>query len=692
MRQRLRRWRPVFLSTSPADRFWSSGTALMMALAIIVGLGAGLGALIVVRLIALVQTLFFDGGRQALSLLGSAYIVLLPALGGLLAGVFVHMVAPDATGRGVSDVLAAIATGGGRLRPAAVLAKALAAVVAIGSGGSAGREGPVVHIGAGLGSAAGRLMRLSDRQVINLVASGAAAGIAATFNAPLAGIAFALEVILGELGIQSMGTIVVSAVMASVVSRAALGDAPAFAVPAFVLRSPWELALYLVLGVLAGLAGLLYVRSLHVVSAFFDRLRLRPYLRPALGGLAVGLIGLAVPQVFGAGFDVIADTLQGRFSFGLLVVVLFAKMLATALTIGGGAPGGVLTPGLAIGAALGGAFGLAAAALLPGMTGGSSAYALVGMAAVVGAAARAPVTATILLFELTQDYHTVLPLILASAVGAVLARRFEPQTIYTVKERSSEPPVRSGAGPMGAITVGAAMTPAAELTTLGRATALADVARLFHQTGHHGFAVVDEEGNLFGMITISDVERAMNSGGLERTVEEVCTRQLITAFPDDTLDEALARAGATDVGRIPVVDRRRPRRLLGLLRRGDVIQAYVQELMDQTGAVWRAEKMRLEATAGTELMDISILPGDAAAGKRISELPLPKDCVIVSIRRGRQAVIPRGRTLLLAHDRLVVMVATRAAPALRAAIREGKGAEGEQASGGATPHQQRRDA
>ncbi len=265
-------------------RFRSSETAVMMTLAIVVGGGAGLGTIVFVEMIKFFSGVFFGGGAHILGFLGGAYVIVLPALGGLLVGPLVHFVAPEAKGHGVPEVLTAIAIRGGRIRPVVVLAKALGSAITIGAGGSVGREGPIVQIGSALGSTIGQALKLNERRVINLVASGAAAGIAATFNAPIAGVMFALEVILGEFGIQTFSTIVISAVTASVVSRIALGDTPAFTVPAYALKSPWELPLYLGLGVASAVGALAFVKVLHLFEDTFDHWKFPPYLKPAVGG------------------------------------------------------------------------------------------------------------------------------------------------------------------------------------------------------------------------------------------------------------------------------------------------------------------------------------------------------------------------------------------------------------------------
>ncbi|MBN1372404.1 MAG: chloride channel protein [Anaerolineaceae bacterium] len=272
----------------------------MVTFAIVVGLGAGFGTIVFIRLITFFNHLFFENGKL-LGLPGNTYVILLPIVGGLIVGPLIHYLAPEARGHGVPEVLTAIAMKGGRIRPVVVFVKALGSAITIGSGGSVGREGPIVQIGAALGSTIGQVFKLSDRRIIILVASGAAAGIAATFNAPIAGVMFAIEVILGEFGIQNLSTMVISAVTASVVSRAILGDYPAFTVPAYTLASPWELPLYLGLGIVAGFGAILFMKTLYFMEDIFDNWKFPNYLKPAVGGIGLGIVGFFIPRVFGTG-------------------------------------------------------------------------------------------------------------------------------------------------------------------------------------------------------------------------------------------------------------------------------------------------------------------------------------------------------------------------------------------------------
>ena len=478
--------------------FWTSETVVLVSFSVIVGLGTGLGAVLFIKMIGVFDQLFF-GTLGNINLSRSPWVILLPVIGGLPVGFIVEYVAKEAKGHGVPEVLTAIATRGGRIRPVVVVAKALGSAITIGSGGSVGREGPIVQIGAALGSMMGQLFKLSERRVINLVASGAAAGIAATFNAPIAGVLFSVEVIMGDYGFQSLGTVVISAVTASVVSRAILGDFPAFVVPAYSLHSPWELVLYLGLGVLAGFAAWSFVKLLYFLEDVFDDWKFPNYLKPAVGGLGLGILGFFVPQVFGTGFTTISDTLAGKLGLGLLVVLIFGKIIATSLTLGAGASGGVFAPALFTGAMLGGAYGTVANMLFPGIVASSGAYAMVGMAAVFAGAARAPVTAILILFEMTQDYHIVLPLMFATVISTLIAQWLEPESIYTLKlvNRGLDVKARRSENLMKTILVEDAMTPISEMPTVSPQVSMPELAKLFQETAHHGLIVVDFRNESF---------------------------------------------------------------------------------------------------------------------------------------------------------------------------------------------------
>jgi chloride channel protein, CIC family len=660
--------KPVVMIKS---KFWSSETLVLVTFAIVVGIGGGLGTVVFVRMISFFNSVFFGGGKL-LGLPGTTYVILLPILGGLIVGPLVHFIAPEAKGHGVPEVLTAIATKGGRIRPVVVLVKALGSAITIGSGGSVGREGPIVQIGSALGSTIGQVFHLPERQVINLVASGAAAGIAATFNAPIAGVMFALEVILGDFGFQNLTPMVIAAVTASVVSRAVLGDSPAFTVPAYTLNSPWELPLYLGLGIVAGFGAMAFVKMLYFMEDVFDHWKFPPYLKPAVGGLGLGILGYFVPRVFGTGFDTISSTLTGQLGLGLLVILIFGKLLATTLTLGSGASGGVFAPALFIGAVLGGAYGHLAQLVFPGLPASSGAYAMVGMAAVFAGAARAPITAVIILFEMTQDYRIILPLMFATVVSTIIAQGIEPESIYTLKLKLRGIDIRAKRDEnlLRSISVKEAMTPIEESSAIPANTSLPELAQLFQETGHHGFIVLDDRNELYGIVSLSDLENAIAAQKTDAKVSDICTRNVITVYPDEMLDDALRNFGVLDMGRIPVVDRSDPKHVLGSLRRSDIVNTLSKVLVGKHERSHHIDRLQMETVIGSALAEIYIRNDDSANGKFLNEIQTPENCVIASIQRGREVVIPRGHTKLLAGDRLIVLASDGSLESLKKALHE----------------------
>jgi CIC family chloride channel protein len=639
------------------DRWQPPETGVLIATAVIVGLGGGLGAVAFRWLINSFTHIFFDVMQNWLSFMGPAYVILVPAIGGLLVGPMIYFFAREAKGHGVPEVMEAIALRGGRIRPVVVVVKSLASSLCIGSGGSVGREGPIVQIGSALGSTLGQTLKLSDERIRNLVACGAAAGVAATFNAPIAGVIFALEVILGEFSVRYFSTVVISSVTASVVGRIAFGDVPAFVVPQYSLVSPWELPLYVLLGILAGLVALLFVRTLYWFEDISDAWRFPEYVKPAVGGLLVGVLGFYLPQVFGVGYEAMEDALLGKMLLGTMGLLILAKVLATSLTIGSGGSGGVFAPSLFIGAMLGGAFGTLAHQTLPGITAAPGAYALVGMAAVFAGAAHAPITAVIILFEMTNDYRIILPLMLATVVSVLLSQKLNRESIYTLKlaRRGIRLEYGRDVDVMQGVLVGEAMT--TDVDTVYADLSLVDLDRVFHETHHHGFPVLDGNGELFGVVTVQDLERAKEQGPVEGlSVRDITTRQVLVAHPDEPVWAALKRLGTRDVGRLPVVDPQNPKQLVGAIRRHDIVRAYKVGIGRKLEMQAKAEHLRLGRLTGTEFIDVTVLPQSPAAHRTVKELNLPEDCLLVSIFRDSKVLIPHGTTRLLPGDRLAALV------------------------------------
>jgi len=650
-------------------RIWSSGTVLLVALAVLVGLSAGLGAVVFGWLIHVVHVFSFQVLGEWLAFLGPYYVIAVPALGGLLVGPLIYFLAREARGLGVPEVMEAVAWRDGRIRPVVAWVKSLAASITIGTGGSAGRVGPVVQIGSALGSTVGQVLGLPDGHVRNLVACGAAAGIAATFNTPIAGVFFALEVILRDFSAGSFSAVVIASVMSSVVGRVFFGDVTAFSIPSYSLVTPLELPLYLVLGAIAALAGVGFTRLLYLAQDLFDAWRFPAVLKPMAGGLLVGLAGLWSPQIFGVGFAAIEDVLQNRLVLQGALLLAGLKILATSLTIGSGGSGGVFAPSLFIGSMVGAAFGMLVHRWLPAHTAASGGYALVGMAAVFAAASRAPITAILIIFEMTQEYRIILPLMFATVVSTLVASRLDAESIYTLKlkRRGVDVTVRRDVDLMRAIRVEDAMTPMARLVTVTPDTPLTDLAQIFRETFLHGVAVLDGAGELYGIVTLADLEQASDTR-LSGTVGDICTTRVRTAFPDETLEDALHHVGALDVGRIPVVDRARPRRLLGMLERSDIIRAYSQLSLDNQERLAHIERLQLERATEARTVEVVLDGRSRAVGKTLKELSLPPECVVASIHRGTRTLIPRGDTQLRAGDRVVAVTTGAGETALRQSL------------------------
>ncbi len=643
-------------------RFQPSEPVILGVLALVVGLTSAAGVWLFKWLINWVHQLAFERLGAALQPLGGWTVLLLPILGGLVVGLLLHFFIGKERHHGVAGIMESVALAGGRLRYQRVPAKAVAAAISIGSGASVGPEDPSVQIGANLGSMFGQRLHLSDERMRALVAAGAASGVAAAFNAPIAGVFFALEIILGEIGGGALGVVVLSAVISSVFTQAVAGPEPAFHVPAYAFNSIWELPLYLGLGLLAGPLAALYVRLLYLAQDFFHQWIKAPrWLKPAIAGLAVGAVGIFLPQVFGVGYDTIGQILNGEnLGIALLLGVMAAKLIVTPVSIAGGFPGGVFAPSLFIGAALGGAFGQAANYIFPQLNIVPAAFAMVGMAALLAGAVHAPLTAILLLFEMTRDYRIILPLMFAVVISLLLSQRLQRDSVYTLSlarkgirlERGRDVDV------MESVQVGDVMLH--ETFALPLDFPVAELAERFLQTGRHGFAVVAPDGSLYGIVSVEDYRHALagEHGPVEQlTVGEIATRDLVTIFPDETVGLALQRMSPRDLSRLPVVGRDDPRHLLGMVRRSDIVRAYDVALSRRAALRHRTQQVRIDALTPERVntIEVSIEPGAACVGKRMKDVTWPQACIVASLRRGQQVLVPRGETVLNVGDVLVVV-------------------------------------
>ena len=562
---------------------WIRGRARGLAvLALAVGIGSGLGA-VLFRYLIVWFTIAFTGHADYSAVghvpnrfvpgLGIWFLPLVPALGGLLYGPLIAKFAPEARGHGVPEVMLAVASRGARIRPRVAAIKSLASALCIGSGGSVGREGPIVQIGSALGSALGQLMRVPESRLRLLVACGAAGGISATFNAPIAGVLFGLELILRDFEAESFGVVVLSSVAANVIGRAAFGSSPFLSLPTFQLSSNWEYGLYAGLGLLSALVAIAFVRVLYRTEDLVDRIWHGPeWLRPGVGGLVLGLLLLALPEMYGVGYPVMERAIGGGYPLAILVALLAGKIVATSLTIGMGGSGGVFAPSLFIGAMLGTGYGEILHAVAPSIAGPAGAYGLIGMGAVFAAAARAPITAAIIIFELTGEYRIILPLLFAIGVATWIANLITPDTIYTLKLLRRGVDLRRGRSVnlMHDMTVRDAMEsiphPLRQEESLGTAVKrLADERR-------EALPIVDSEGQYRGVITAREVETAMRDSSPDIPIGGLA-KGGPTVTVDQKLDDALAALVHHDLPGLVVLDENK-QTVVGWLTHRAVLRAY----------------------------------------------------------------------------------------------------------------------
>jgi len=638
------RLEPLFLSPVAYDSL----------LGILTGIFTAAGIWLFKRLIDAVQVFFYTWAGFHLPEFAR---LLFPALGGLAVGWLAWRFIDPRGLHGVAGIMESTALAGGRLPVRALPVKTLAAALSIGSGASVGPEDPSVQIGANLASGLGGRLRLTDARMRSLVAAGAAAGIAAAFNAPIAGVFFAIEIILGEIGGSALAVVVLASVSSAVLTQAVSGSQPAFAVPGYSFNSAAEMPAYLVLGLAAGAVSIAYIRLLDLAHGWFPRLHLPRWLHPAAAGLVVGAVGLALPGVLGVGYGSIEAILNGeQFGLGLLLALLLAKLVLTPLSIGAGFQGGVFAPALFLGACLGALVGTLGDTLLPGLNLHPAAFAMVGMAAVLAGATHAPLTAVLLLFEMTNDYRIILPLMGTVAVSFLIARLGAGGSVYTLGllrkgvrlDRGREVEILEG------VTVGEVMERAPQ--TLRAGMSLQQAFTQLQAARQHGQAVLNADGELFGVLALEDIERASAQSENERaTVGSICTRRPVLAYADEPLSRAVRRMSNADVGRLPVVERGQPSRLVGMLRRMDVVRAYNLALTRRAADRHAVGTRRLDAFTGLTVSSFVVQPGSPCDGRSLAEIVWPNSGLVASIRRGAEHIVPHGSTLLQPGDEIAVV-------------------------------------
>ena len=605
----------------------------MVLVAVIIGIFGGFGAIFFRFAIRLFQRLFFGSWHYSLDYvlqLPWYYKLFAPAIGGLIIGPIVYYLAREAKGHGVPEVMESIVLRGGAIRSRVMFAKIAASAVCIASGGSVGREGPIVQIGSALGSMFGQLARVKGSRLRTLVACGTAAGIAATFNAPIAGALFAMEVILADFGISQFSPIVVSSVTATVISRHFLGNFPAFVIPQYELKSVFEMLPYGLLGVLAAFVALAFIIVLYKTEDLFDRIPGPGLLKPVVGGIVVGTIGITYPHIFGVGYDTISLALESQLTWKVLLLLLFLKMIATSVTLGSGGSGGVFAPSLFLGACLGGLVGTLVHALFPSITATPGAYALVGMGAVAAGAMHAPITSILIMFELTNDYRIILPLMIACIISVLITSRLKKDSIYSLKLSRRGIDIFKGQeiNVLSSLPVSSVMNTDSE--TVNAETSFRGLVDLTVNSPHASFFVVDQKGRLMGTISVHDVRKLIyESAELEPIVvaHDLMHPARHVFTPNDTLDTVMGSFGDMNIEDLPVVEDKKEQRFIGVVSKSDVIEAYNRAIFKRdmitsmsTYLNSLSELKRVKLPNGQELSEIEI-PGEFV-GQTLEKLQL----------------------------------------------------------------------
>ncbi|OGH00400.1 MAG: hypothetical protein A2600_10295 [Candidatus Lambdaproteobacteria bacterium RIFOXYD1_FULL_56_27] len=556
-----------------------SETNIELLLACVVGIGAGFTSVFFRSMLHLMHHFFFHVVYPWLSDFSPYLLPLIPVAGALMLLPFLIGTSGAVSGYGMPNFLIAIHLKGGLIRTRDIFVKMITSSITISTGGAAGVEGPIAQIGGAVGSSIGRFFSMGSQRLKVLIACGSAAGIAAQFNAPLAGVLFAQEIVMiGQFQLQTFGVIVISSGLATAVSRAYYSDQPLFGKLTYQIEGYQEIGFYILLGLFIGLLAFVFIKSFFRICDFFEELKLNRYLKPILGALLVGLLGLVNLGIMGDGYEIITASLNSdpSLTLQLLLLLVFLKVLATSITLGSGNVGGLFAPSLFIGAMAGGAFGKALAWGFPNMGIQPGSYALVGMGALLAAATHAPMTSIFLLFELTNNYQVIIPIMFASVIGVMVARALCPDSLDSMELSRKGIVLHQGREEsiLSKILIEKVML--TEFETIPENMTFAEFMVIFPSSKSQYYPVMNEEGKMTGVVSFQDIREILLEEGLEHLVvmKELAETDIIRLYPHDTLTEAIRKFGIKDIEAMPVVSPEDPSRLLGILKRKDVIDAY----------------------------------------------------------------------------------------------------------------------
>lgn len=656
---------------------------------VLVGLVAGVLGFATEMLISGVQRVLWGRSGELLALAREVppwRVVAALAAGGLIVGLIIWLGKQPVGGEGMGSLIEAVALAGGRIRPRPVIIEAAAAIVTVGSGGSLGREGPMIRLGGMIASWTGLRLRLPPHRIKILVGCGAAAGLAATYNVPIGGALFAMEVILGNFALEIFGPIVVSSVIATLIARALTGNVPLYAAPDFVLQSPWEMPLYAGLGIVGALASVAFMLGIRAGSGLFKHLPAP--LRPVIAFTLVGVIGIYVPNALGRGYETINLALAGQlkmpeqismpgdFTVLLLLGLAVAKLATTSLTRGGGGAGGMFTPSLLFGALIGGAYGWWVHQLWPHLASPYGAYAAVGMAAIMAGTSHAPISAILILFEFTGNYNLILPLMVASILASLVSRKLHPPSIYTegLTLKGVELPWRMEEAVLASLKAESLLEEDPE--TLRPEDSYRKVVDRFLSTSRQRLFVVGADGSLKGAISLHDIKHSLENPDV---LTAVVAHDLMSPVDrvirsDERLHRATEYFARSEFERLPVVDA--GGRYLGVIGKRDVLAVYAQEVLGRpallaTFVSSQGDQRSREYVHLPPDFSVRLVPvPPQLVGKSLTEARLPQTlgARVLEIRRrvrsGEQAVIPLGDTVFQEGDQVILVGPTATMEAL----------------------------
>ncbi len=574
----------------------------MMIIASVIGLLAGLFNIIFRTIVHWVDLFLLHGGKELLSIEhGGWHLLLLPIIPmfGMVLLIPLSLLFPgEVNGYSFTKFLRKVNLEGGYIKGRTIALKIISTALTIGSGNSAGVEGPIAAIGGAAGSQVGQFFRVSGSRMKVYIAAGAAGGIAGMFNAPLAGIFFASEIVLlGTFEISSFGALVIASALSTVVTRAYYGETPAFPIPHYEMVNAFvEIPLYSLMALIVGLIAVCHIHIFYWVRDKYETLPIHPQLKPISGAFIIGCIAIFYPQIMGDGYEFIETVLNGQGAILVLLALVFLKIIATAVTLGSGGAGGVFAPALFIGAMIGGCFGHVANSLLPTLTADPGAYATVGIGAFLAASTHAPMTAIFLLFEMTGNYMIIIPIMLTSIIGTIVASKFKHDSIDTVDFSREGINIHEGreAAIMKSTLVGKAITEDVDfISERANINHLLEIFRIAKNSFY--FPVVDDSGRMTGIISMQDVKNILHRAEEERVcylVGGICSRDVIMLTPNDSLYTAMQLFDVKGIEEIPVVEDLENKWVVGMLKRRDVIAAYNHEVLKK-GISEKAETIRI---------------------------------------------------------------------------------------------------